>query len=152
LQEIIGSFIFVFFYLTQTEKRNLSLTKEKAINCLVIAAAFTSARAIVFGQWTDQLLVHTGSGNLRPTGLEKSQISVSDYSLIYPATNNGACLNPAIALAVALVSPMQSEINRDESDPWAYLWLYPIMPFVGTALAVLYYEFVFKKAENMIED
>ena len=49
MQESLGTFIFVFFYLTQTEKRNLSLTKEKAINCLIIASAYTTARAIVFG-------------------------------------------------------------------------------------------------------
>jgi glycerol uptake facilitator-like aquaporin len=49
IQESLGSFIYVFFYLTQSEKRTMMLSKEKAIYCLIIAASFVTARAIVFG-------------------------------------------------------------------------------------------------------
>jgi hypothetical protein len=99
----------------------------------------------VFGQWTGFLFVHTGPGNLIPTDWDTSNIEESSYSVIYPASNRGACLNPAIALAIAMVSPIQE--GTTYSDSWQYIWLYPVMPFVGSLLAVLYYEIVFKKAE-----
>ena len=49
VQETLGSFIFVFFYLALTEKRTMERSKEKAINCLLIAASFVLARAMFFG-------------------------------------------------------------------------------------------------------
>jgi glycerol uptake facilitator-like aquaporin len=54
-------------------------------------------------------------------------------------------LNPAVALAVAMVAPIQ--VGETFSDGWKYIWLYPVMPFIGTIFAVLYYEYVYKMAE-----
>jgi len=49
LQEFIGSFLYVLFFLTQTEDRSL-LSREKGICCLVIASSYVTARACVYGQ------------------------------------------------------------------------------------------------------
>jgi len=50
MQETIGSFIFVFFFMTQTEQQTL-LSKEKGIVALVVACSYVTARAMVFGQF-----------------------------------------------------------------------------------------------------
>jgi len=47
--ETIGSFIMVFFYLTQTEEKT-TFSKEKAINCFIIASSLVAGRAMVQGQ------------------------------------------------------------------------------------------------------
>jgi len=52
----------------------------------------------------------------------------------------GACLNPAIALGITLTA-----VFGHPASTWKYIWLYPVMPFLGAILAVLFYEFVYKK-------
>jgi glycerol uptake facilitator-like aquaporin len=46
--ELLGTFIVVFFYLTQTEEKTV-LSKEKAITCFIIAASYIGARALCAG-------------------------------------------------------------------------------------------------------
>lgn len=79
--ESIGSFIMVFFYLTQTEEKT-TFSKEKAINCFIIASSLVAGRAMVQGQTIAQA-----------TSLQ----NVGGYSI------SGAVLNPAIALGTTLV-------------------------------------------------
>jgi len=57
----------------------------------------------------------------------------------------GACLNPAIALGITLTA-----VFGHPASTWKYIWLYPVMPFVGAILAVLFYEFVYKKTQLML--
>lgn len=46
--EILGTFILVFFYLTQTEEKTL-FSKEKSITCFIIASSYIGARAMCAG-------------------------------------------------------------------------------------------------------
>ena len=46
--EILGSFLVVFFYLTQSEKKTV-FSQEPAINCFIISAAYIGARAMLNG-------------------------------------------------------------------------------------------------------
>ena len=48
MQEIIGTFIFVLFFKIATDER-LHFSKENAMNCFIIAAAYTASRKIVNG-------------------------------------------------------------------------------------------------------
>jgi len=48
MQEIVGTFIFVLFFKIVTDER-LKFSNENAINCFIIAAAYTSSRSIVNG-------------------------------------------------------------------------------------------------------
>ena len=80
--ETIGSFIMVFFYLTQTEEKTI-FSKEKAINCFIIASSLVAGRAMVQGQ---------------AIGIDAiGAVAVGGYSL------SGAVLNPAIAIGTTLV-------------------------------------------------
>jgi len=54
-------------------------------------------------------------------------------------TNYGACLNPAIAFAIIIAALVPA--GADSLD---YVWLYPVMPFVGSLLGFLFYELVYK--------
>jgi glycerol uptake facilitator-like aquaporin len=47
--ETLGSFLVVFFYLTQTEKKT-EFSKEPAINCFIIASSYIGARAMLNGR------------------------------------------------------------------------------------------------------
>ena len=48
VQESLGTFIVVFFFMTQTEEKML-FSKEKAINCFIIAASYVAARCMFYG-------------------------------------------------------------------------------------------------------
>ena len=62
-------------------------------------------------------------------------------------SNYGATLNPALSLAIMFNSPIQSDVSAGAA--FKYIWLYPVFPFVGALLAVVFYEFVFKKAREL---
>jgi len=49
LTESLGSFLVVFFYLTQTEKKT-QFSKEPALNCFIIASSYVGARAMLNGR------------------------------------------------------------------------------------------------------
>lgn len=49
-------------------------------------------------------------------------------------------MNPAIALGIAL-----SGFFGDGWDSWKAIYLYPTVPFGAAVVAVVFYEFIFKK-------
>jgi glycerol uptake facilitator-like aquaporin len=62
MQEIIGTKIFVFFFKIATDER-LHFSKENAMNCFIIAAAYTASRRIVNGTG---ILISTYGAVLNP--------------------------------------------------------------------------------------
>ena len=48
IAEPLGTFFVAFFYLTQTEEKTV-FSKEKAINCFIIASSYVGARAMLSG-------------------------------------------------------------------------------------------------------
>ena len=53
LAEALGSFFVAFFFLTQTEEKTL-FSKEKAINCFIIASSYIGARGMLNGRTVTQ--------------------------------------------------------------------------------------------------
>ena len=53
IAEALGSFFVAFFFLTQTEEKTL-FSKEKAINCFIIAASYIGARGMLNGKAVTQ--------------------------------------------------------------------------------------------------
>jgi len=49
VQEMLASFLYVLFFLSQTDVSML-FSKEAAINCLILASAYVGTRAILFGE------------------------------------------------------------------------------------------------------
>ena len=48
-QEAAGTFIAVLFFMMQTDEK-MFFSREKAINCFIIASGYVAARAMFFGQ------------------------------------------------------------------------------------------------------
>jgi hypothetical protein len=113
MQETIGTFVFVIFYMIVTDER-LYFSKESIINCLIIASSYVAARSIV-----------EGSG------------SISTF---------GACLNPAVAVGISLVS-----LLSDPGSTFAWFWIYYFMPLAGSLIAVVFFRLVYLKTQLMIE-
>lgn len=119
VQEALGSFICVLFFMMQTDEK-MFFSREKAINCFIIASSYIAARAMFNGT--------AGAVNV--------------VSLF------GACLNPAIALGLILGALFNGTYG---TNAFTTLWLYPVMPFAGSVLALLFYEFVYKKTTETLE-
>ena len=113
IAEALGTFFVAFFYLLQTEDKTV-FSKEKAINCFIIASAYIGARGML-------------SGNT--------------------FTVSGAVLNPAIAIGTTLTQLFATNVSG-----FKYVWLYGLMPFIGSVAAQLFYDYVFKKTHEVLED
>lgn len=81
----------VLFFMMQTDDKML-FSREKAINCFIIASSYVAARAMFYGQATFY-----------------EQISTF-----------GACLNPAIALGLILGSVFSGATWRLFASLWIY--------------------------------
>ena len=57
----------------------------------------------------------------------------------------GACLNPAIALGIDLTAFIDMP-----GTAASWFWIYLAMPFAGSICAFLFFEFVFKKTQQML--
>jgi len=58
----------------------------------------------------------------------------------------GACLNPAIAVGISLNS-----IISNPGDSLKWFWLYWLLPFCGSILAIIFYRFVYMKTQLMVQ-
>lgn len=63
----------------------------------------------------------------------------------FSISSYGACLNPAIAVGITFVSVMD-----DAGTTFKWFWLYWLMPFVGSLIAIIFYRFVYLKTQLMI--
>ena len=119
VQEALGSFIAVLFFMMQTDEK-MFFSREKAINCFIIASSYVAARAMFNGQ----------------------------NGVVNQISTFGACLNPAIALGLILGAVFNGDYGM---NAFSSLWLYPTLPFGGSVLALLFFEFVYKKTTETLE-
>ena len=108
VMEVLGTFLVTLFYLTQTEEKT-QFSKEKAIQCFIIAASYVGARSLCAANHI---------------------------------TSSGAVLNPAIGFGADILS----------LEGWKWIWIYAVVPFGGSVLAILFHEFVFKKTQEVLND
>ena len=113
-QEIIGSMIITFLYLTQTEEKT-KMSGDPAITTLIIAATYTAV------------------------------VSYSEGSLAQVMT--GSPFNPAAAMGI-----MWGIIFKGNLDLTDHTWLFLIFSYVGSILAVVLFEFIYKRAMNAVEE
>lgn len=57
----------------------------------------------------------------------------------------GACLNPAVAVGITLVSVM-----KDVGETFKWFWLYWLVPLGGSLACIFFYRFVYLKTQLMI--
>ena len=70
---------------------------------------------------------------------------VNGVELELITANYGACLNPAVAIGITLNS-----IMNYPGDSMKWFWLYWLMPFAGSILAIIFYRFVYMKTQMMV--
>lgn len=58
-------------------------------------------------------------------------------------TASGAVLNPAIGLSACIIGG---------TNGLSYIWVYSLMPFVGSICAVIFHEFVYKKTQEVLNE
>jgi aquaporin Z len=102
VSEIAGSFVFILFFLIMTDPAT-AFSKEKAINCFIIAATYVSARTMM-------------------------------------ATFSEEIFNPAIGIGISFTQLFAVGI-----EGFSKIWVYAAFPLVGSILAVLFHEYVYKR-------
>lgn len=68
-------------------------------------------------------------------------------ALSYTRTLAGGSINPAYGVTVNLTGLM----DTGDGAELKWIWLYGSMPLIGSALALVFHEFVFKKTQENIE-
>ena len=124
-QEVLGAFIFVLFFMMQTDEKML-FSRERAINCFIIASSYVAARAMFFGQ------------------------TVVAYFTAISITSYGAVLNPAIALGI-MIGALFNGVSVGAGGFFMIWFIYPLMPILGSILSLLFFEFVYKKTQDVLE-
>lgn len=114
----------VFIYMTQTAKLT-SFTEDIAISVFIVAGSYEVGQLIVnqsIATW-----VNTGDINITQT--------------------RGVTGNPAIDWGLTVTF-----LFKDASAALAWVWLYPVVPFAGALLAVVFNELLYKKSLIQAEE
>lgn len=61
--------------------------------------------------------------------------------------NYGAVLNPSIALGISVANLFTDETK----DALSWFWLFGGVPFGGSLVALFFYEFVYKRTQEMLQ-
>ena len=126
ISEASGSFVLIFLFMICTDKKT-QFSQDKVINCFVIASSYVSARLMAGGRLVTAIQrIEVVSGTVSQQDL---------YKLV------GPLLNPALALGQCLTSL-----------DFSYAVQYIVMPFVGSALALIFYEQVFIRSQEYMAD
>lgn len=103
----------------QTDESML-FSREKAINCFIMASSYVAARAMFNGT--------PGAANA--------------------ISSMGAVLNPAIAIGLYFGSVCNGAYKWNAFET---IWIYPVFPFIGAICSVLFYEYVYKKTQEVLD-
>ena len=140
ISEAFGTFIFVFLFMLCTDTKT-QFSKDKVINCFIISSAYVGARLMCGGTLVTGLnvsqyaMMKDEDGDMIPVSCESKSILDYKYRL------TGPLLNPALALGQMLISMQFTHILQ-----------YLLAPFIGSAIALVFYEFVFVKSQEYLAD
>ena len=144
--EIIGTFFFCFLFMLCTDKAT-QFSKDRVINCFIIAAAFCSSRLLSGGTLVSGIQTNTYKLPDWPNGKMPDDYEYPDNYCTntanisyYSFKTTGPLLNPALYVGQALRS-------FDFSSILAYL----LCPFIGGVLSLVFYEFVFVKSQEYLD-
>ena len=124
--ECLGSMLLTFLYLTQTEEKT-KLSGDPAITTIIIAATYT--------------LVVTMSYSPTYCGVT-NQLSVVTSSPF----------NPALAFGQALAFVFSGRYGDYKDNFKPNMWVCFLFSYAGSLVAVVLFEFVYKRSLNAIEE
>lgn len=142
--EIAGTFLFVFMIMICTDKKT-QFSSDRVINCFIMASSYVSARLFAGGplvtvlyiskKWEEESLDFT----IRLA--QQSVAGTTNFMLTEDSKKVGPLLNPALALGQMLFS-----------FDFTYFAQYLICPIIGGALSLVFYEFIFVKSQEYLND
>ena len=127
VSEIAGTFLFVFMIMVCTDKKT-QFSEDKVINCFIMASSYVSSRLFSGGQ---QVTIHYAAKNEVINGVQTR----ADGGI--PV---GPLLNPALAFGQDLLSWYWADVQ------------YLLAPFLGAAISLVFYEFVFVKSQEYLHE
>lgn len=128
ISEMAGTAYFVFLIMICTEKKT-QFSEDKVINCFIMASSYVASRLVCGGKLVTCLYYG---------GMNSQDVAVR---LLLEPVLLGPLLNPALAFG-------QMVWSLD----FTYIVQYFLMPFAGSALALIFYEFVFVKTQEYLND
>lgn len=130
ISEFVGSFVFIFLFMLCTDKKT-QFSEDKVVNCFIMSSAYISARLMAGGCFVAHIV---GSTSVYNEALDQT-FSVPVLNLV------GPLLNPALAFGQIVFA-----------WTWSWWYIYPLMPFFGSAAALVFYEYVFVKSQEYLND
>jgi hypothetical protein len=130
ISEFIGSFVFIFLFMLCTDKKT-QYSDDKVINCFIMSSAYVSARLMAGGAFVTHLT--------RYSDVKLNTDTNENYRDVVGLSYVGPLLNPALAFGQIVFS-----------WTWSFWYIYPVLPFAGSAAALIFYEFVFVKSQEYL--
>lgn len=127
--ECLGSMLLTFLYLTQTEEKT-KLSGDPAITTIIIAATYTLVVSAAYS----------------PGGF----ICAGSVSALSPVSSSP--FNPALAFGEALAIIFSGKYKNYHELMKPNMWVFFIFSYAGSLVAVLLFEFVYKKSLSAIEE
>ena len=128
VSELVGTFMFVFLFMLCTDKKT-QFSEDKVVNCFIIGAAYVASRLMAGGPMVTVLY----------SGLAFNADGVVIDTSMLEERAVGPLLNPALAFGQMLLS-----------FDFDFILQYVVAPFAGSALALVFYEFVFVKSQEYL--
>jgi len=128
ISECAGTAYFVFLIMICTDKKT-QFSTDRVINCFIMASSYVASRLM--------------AGSHMVTVLYSDPEQTVDGVLMARVANHavGPLLNPALAFGQMLLS-----------FDFKFILQYFFMPLAGSAIALVFYEFVFVKSQEYLED
>jgi glycerol uptake facilitator-like aquaporin len=136
ISEALASFVFIFLFMLCTDKKT-QYSDDKVINCFIMSASYCAARLMGGGG----LVTVVNEAFYQYTPAVGDVEEIYGDTLIYQQPRRiGPLLNPAIAVG-----------NMIWAGKFDYFLIYPVMPFLGSVGALVFYEYIFVKSQEYLE-
>mmetsp|Transcript_4702 Transcript_4702/g.8019 ORF Transcript_4702/g.8019 Transcript_4702/m.8019 type:complete len:185 (+) Transcript_4702:374-928(+) len=130
IAEFSGQFVFTIIFLICSD-RHLRMTKDKALNSLIIASGYIAARLMSGGSMVTGLPENeTLITQMSKDGTQFSNVEVRQFR------RTGSLLNPALGLGLQTISLH-----------FEFIVPYVLAPFLGGVAAFIFHELLFLKSQ-----
>jgi len=148
LAQVLGAFVGALLLNFYTfDLQPLDYTNKLFFRALTQEALTTFIYVFFFMTCTDDKLLFSNEKAINCFILASSYVGARSMFVgqSHIATTYGAVANPAMALGI-----MMSTLINNGLSAWSAIYIYPLVPFGGSFLAVLFYELVYKKTQAFL--
>lgn len=148
LVQIIGGFLGGLLALWMNfNETELKFRESKMITCIIMELGGSFIYTFFFMMSTDDKLLFSQEKAINCFIIASSYVAARSIFFGDGAVNStyGAVLNPAIALGIQLTTLLNNGLSA-----WQSIYIFPVVPFGGAALGVIFFELVFKKTQAFL--